>query len=381
MAPKGRAAKRKAADEAGSPAKMSKSSAYSGIKDAIEQADLPERCRKMLIAMMPGSLGILSDKRDKYQANAVTMIGEVVDGVLARFQADLDAEAQKVASTEDKKTALLQSVDEAEATVKAASEEVNKKKLALADLSASMLAAKATLREKEQEQKAGNVDTEKAEREKDVLESSVAGELKTLKDNEGLPPAEIKKLYAALTPRLETLSLDESLKKALLEVFTKVPADRGTFGQMVLEQLDKAFADRLAAVEATINEAAPAASARADAVAAAQGALEGMKEPHHAAATALSDAQARHREAVAAAKAAKQAVTDFDPEYKSATEGRDAKKAEMEAFVARCVDPFKKLKEHSSAPAPVPVAAEVAPEATPKASETAVDAASSGLAS
>merc|ERR1712031_46910 len=103
-----------------------------GITDAISRAeDLPEDCRKMLIAMLPASLGLPLEERYPFQVKVVDMVGELLSKMKTEMQEDVDAEVAKVTEVEASKSKLLATVTEKEVELKRVTDVMEHKKTVL----------------------------------------------------------------------------------------------------------------------------------------------------------------------------------------------------------------------------------------------------------
>ncbi|CAE8581198.1 unnamed protein product [Polarella glacialis] len=124
---------------------------------------------------------------------------------------------------------------------------------------------------------------------------------------------------------MKKLAMEESLKTATQSTLVKKPAERGPFDSTVLAELEKCFAAKLQELEAALASGKPDSEARAAAVLGAQTALEAAEARQSAASAGLMAQKELQKEAAAQVKADKAACAAHKPEYKKATELRDAK--------------------------------------------------------
>jgi len=317
-----------------------------GVVEALEQAaDLPEGCRKMLVACMPHCFGTPNDERHACQEDAVRMIGEVLQGVETTLQKAADDEGAKVTDIEASKTGLQAAVTEAETALAAAAEDVKSKTATLAEAAKAMQAAKASVKDAESAQRAGDASFQQAQQSKAALDKGIETDLRAILEGEGAP----EQHYQALLPLLTDLGLDESLMSALPSSCKKAAADRGAFDSMVLEQLGARLKEQAASLAKTVEEGAPAAKERASVVEGARAEFDVAVEAQKKAADALEGARAGERAAADGVKAAAQRLAAFEPEYNQATKVRDEKAAAVENFRAYNVTCFEQLRNQASA--------------------------------
>lgn len=349
MAPAKKGSKREAQGAAGAAVKKAKQAtedpALEGVAQGIEQAaDLPESCRRMLLACIPQGLGVPADERHEAQHLAVQMIGEVLGGIASKLKQAVDEENAQVASFEARRAELAQAAaaaGEVQAE-KAAAVEASTAKFADAD--AAEKAAKAALQERQEDQRTGDAGVAKSRESKQALEQGMETHLRAIRDGTDDGAGHHK----ALSPLLQDLGFDPSLLSALPSTCVRKPAERGNFDAMVLDQLEAGLKDKVAALAQAVEEATPAAEERAAAVAKAQEGLDSASAAQRAAAEHLASAQSEEKQAMEAVAAAKAAVAAYEPEYTQATQVRDQKAGEMEKFTWITMKNFETLRDRTS---------------------------------
>ncbi|CAE7454496.1 unnamed protein product [Symbiodinium sp. CCMP2456] len=213
--------------------------------------------------------------------------------------------------------------------------------------------SKAALTQRLNEQKkgdwaAGDEGIVKARADKELLESTKSECFEKLKSG-GAVAKEAKQLLKKIEPFIKQTGSDASLITAAPATLLKPPEERGSFDQIVLEQLEATFTAKLTEFETQLAEAAPAAEARAEEVQKAQSAHEAAESKQKEVSEELCAAKEAQKDANAVVAAAKKAVADYRPDYQAATETRDAKKEELETYVDGSLATFKELKERISA--------------------------------
>lgn len=311
-------------------------------------AEIPEACQHMLLAGLAHSLCVPVDERHEVQNQVVTMIEEVTSRILGSLQVALDTENDKVAGAEAKMAELDQTVKDAEVSLQAAKAYTSECEAKLKTASEAVCTSKATLTQRLNEQKKGDEGIVKARADKELLESTKSECFEKLKSG-GTVAKEAKQLLKKIEPFIKQTGSDASLITAAPATLLKPPEERGSFDQIVLEQLEANFTAKLTEFETQLAEAAPAAEARAEEVQKAQSTHEAAESKQKEASVELCAAKEAQKEANAVVAAAKKAVADYRPDYQAATATRDAKKEELETYVDGSLATFKELKERISA--------------------------------
>jgi len=326
-----------------------------GVIEAIEQAtDLSDSCRQMLLAFLPGSLGVPSDQRHAMQQSAVDMIGEALVEVEASLQASVDKQKASVIDVESTKNELDGKVVTAEAQLRDTIQFQESKNTELVEAERSTLSATETLAAAKETQRTGDAEVVAVKERKLALDNGVDVDWKAIMTG-GLEETQAEAHYKALIPVVKSLALDDSLMTALPAACTRQLAERGAFDKMVLDQLEKSLADKAAELQKMLDESAAAVAERAGAVATAEAELEAAKTKQKEAADELVKAQSASAEASSVVEAAKAAVTEFLPEYQKATAARDACVEKMNGFKDYNLLCFHTLKTRITTPV-VPVA-------------------------
>eukprot|EP00930_Biecheleria_cincta_P061033 TRINITY_DN465_c0_g1_i1.p1 TRINITY_DN465_c0_g1~~TRINITY_DN465_c0_g1_i1.p1 ORF type:complete len:430 (+),score=158.61 TRINITY_DN465_c0_g1_i1:64-1290(+) len=344
---------------------------YKIIADAISHpmaGDLPENCRNMLVAGLPHSLCVASDLRQDVQKLAVAMIGEVVSTILENMQKALDDENAKVAAAEASKAELLEKLQAAQKTLQDSQATVAEREQELQNASDVVVKANAQLAKHEEEQKAGDVAFVAAQSDKEALETGMNGSFAKLKAGD-FEEGQAQELYEALLPCMAKLTLDASLISAAKSVLLKSASARGAFDGTVLEELDRSFQAKIADISVTLGNEQPAKDARTKAVLESKSALDDVEAELKQCSSNLVAAKDAEKEAAAAVKSATAAVDDYQPQFKAATELRDEKKHELEAFTETTMGSFTQLKDRLSAKKLKEMKAAEAAEAAAKAAE------------
>jgi len=346
MAPK--AGKKRSAREAAAPVPTAKKPRADPMLKAVEEAvrkaeGLPEACRNMVLAMLPGGLGVPSDERHEVQRTAVEFIGEVMRGIESQYQAGLDARQAQVDEIQGSKGTLELAAVEAQAHLEDATRMTDTCKDALAATTETVSAAKAAVTEKHEAQQRDNAAHMQVVDAKEALEKAINVDLGAIKEGcQG--DAHCK----ALQPVLQGLDLDESLRAALPAACAKAPGSRSTFDTMVLEALEKVLRDKAASLAQQLQDRVAATQVHAEAVEAASSHLATAISMHQEAEGALAKAEACRSEAAAGAGAAAAAVAAHEPEYQAALKARDQQAAALDSFRGYELACFELLRDQLS---------------------------------
>ena len=332
---------------------------------------LPEECKKMLLAMLPQSLCVPSDCREDVQNLGVTMIAEVVASVESRIREAVESGEANVQAVESSKGQLEGAMGQAEQHLKEAQDAVALREADLQSSSQAVVAAKANLAKKEEEQRSGDSQAVAAEAEQAETAEAFSSSFRTLK--EGSWETSPNEHVQALAPVLSRLPMDESLKTAAPPVLMQTPSSRGVFDATVLQQLEKSFEDRLAQLTALLQSEEPQRQARAEACREAKAQLEEAEEKQKECSSNVLAAKHRQKEAASGLKAVEEALAQFEPNLTAAMELRDEKQRELEAFVQGAMHCFTELKDRLSAKRLRELAVEAKAEAKAKAEAEAAE--------
>lgn len=317
------------------------------VKQTIEKADLPEPCKAMLVAMLPHSLCVTQDLRSEQQARAVDMVGEVFDSIELKLKNTADGESAKVVEIEASKDPVEAALIEAETRHSATTATVESCKTTLAQCFGTANERKIAMAAEEESERAGNAPGLVLEAEHGELQRALQEHLKVLKEG-SWETGSAKRHLDALLPLAVKLT-DESLVTALPSTCIKPPADRSTFDNMVIEQLESSLTSRLTQLTTDMETAKPAKAQRAEGVEKARQMLKEAEDAQHKASDETTLALAAQKDVIAVLEIARKDVATFKPTLRKAKESADEAQAELELFHDNCrVGCFDFLKMKSS---------------------------------
>mmetsp|Transcript_9131 Transcript_9131/g.17083 ORF Transcript_9131/g.17083 Transcript_9131/m.17083 type:complete len:388 (+) Transcript_9131:88-1251(+) len=329
-----------------------------GVANAIQQAELPEACKEMLLIMFPGSLELPLEERHEFHAMVVRMVGDSIQETHSKMIKEVEEAGSAVEAAKAKQTDLEATAVEADSKLNVAGETVQSKEAALQDATTLASNKKTSFDDAKDAQTKGGAESEALKQEKQTYESAFEDSFKALHQGD-LEGQQAVQHYKVIKPLLANLHLDESLSLALPSTCQKKPENRGSFDNVIMEQLDKALQTRIATLGEQIEAGTSATAERAAAVQAAEQELQSAKEAKETAEKDLSDAKAKRDEADEFLKSSKKAVADGVKELDCLIKSHEDKLKVRIHFENWNLSSFSQLKEKSTAPKEVPAPMEV----------------------
>jgi len=290
VAPKAKRAKA-AAPKPVDPVQEKVDAVIAAMGDGDYEVPGPWSCREMLVAMAPSALRTLQDERHSYQETMFGMLAEVFETEETRREGCVAEVKVKLEASEAEQSTRQAAKDSADAEVQAKMEEIAGKKEVLAQDSAIVRSENAKLQEASEEKICAENDNQVHMTEKEKGLQMQNEHLEMLKDGQCENVRDQRSHLSALTPFFKKLSVDASLITAMPSALGKKPAERGSFDNMVVQQIEETLTkhlssldEKLASTEAVVAE--KTATAEATSVT-----LEGCTEKQSASATTVSDAQ------------------------------------------------------------------------------------------
>jgi len=339
MAPRGSKRVASAADSVSPKKQRQVSSKLADIVATLRSAEhLNEHCREMLITM---TLGLEKGKDDRHpsQTLGVSMIEETLQGAKAKFAEDVASSLGELSNIEASNTGLLARASDTEASLK---EKQAAKKAASSSLDAAKQAvftAESALKEAKEMHKQSDKTVALLVKEKTNLEVAFQEHLKTPMESDQILQ------HVFLQPFVNSLDLEESLKLALPSSCVKTKEQRGSFDDLVISALIKAWNKKIASLTQSIEEATPTVSEKKAAVTAAEVLLEGNTAVQQTAASELEAARTAQAETEAEVSKAKEELAVLGPKLKEATEKYSSFKAMLDDYVDGTLATFEALRD------------------------------------
>jgi len=281
---------------------------------------LPEATCHMLSTAVRQSLGVGKDARHPFQTTVVGWIGESVRSSEAALNDQVADAAAQVAAAESEQEGKVAAEKAAQAVVDDKDATVHQKKDDLKACHEARQLAKTGLKHAERAQADGDRALSEAKKNKADVEAKYSEVFLPLK--EGCPEDAVAKMKV-LSKLAASYEMESGMMNSLPSVVEKSMADRGTFDNMVMEQLGAALQKQIADFGKQLSDGAPEQSARANAVQAAKDGLDAATAAEATAASAVAEAQA-------AAKEAKKVLAEHEEAEAAFNSGLVKKKARLE---------------------------------------------------
>lgn len=269
------------------------------------------------------------------------MIAEVYDAIELKLKTTAETESAKVTEIEASKDTLDKALSEAESRHSTTTATVESCKATLAQCFGTMSERKLAVAAAQEAERAGNAPGLIVEEEHRALKCALDDHLKVLKEG-SWETGSAKRHLDALLPLASKLT-DESLVTALPSTCIKPPAERSTFDNMVVDQLESSLTSKLTQLSADIETAKPAKAQRAADVEKAQLILKEAEDAQRKASDETTSALSAQKDTLAVLEVAKSEVAAFKPLLKKAKEAADEAQAEAELFQDNCRQHFTSL--------------------------------------
>jgi uncharacterized coiled-coil protein SlyX len=287
----------------------------------------PSTNKDMLVGALPLALGDYSDVRHEYQTTVAKIVGEVLQGWVAKWEGKV-AEAKAACDTTASELASATGALEAAKTaVTAQKDDVKACKEALKAASAEEKESKEALTKANGDVSEFDAKLSTVVASKDSVSMVYNSSFLVLKAAEGVPASEAKGHLKKIVPTLKKISSETSLQIAISPALEKKPDDRGQFDSMAIDGVEASFKAEIAKLEGEI-------AAQDDTKKALEGAVAEAKATHDA-------KHAKKEECKAALKASEESLA----EKEKASEA--AEKAVAHASTASHKALVKNKKEES----------------------------------
>jgi len=343
MAPRGSKRAELAQSLQGSPKKQRSDPKLAGIIATLQNAgDLNEHCREMLIAMTSG-LAKPKAERHPAQTLGVAMIEETLQDAQAKFAEAVAAAQDELSNLETSNSTVLVHMGEAEALLKDKQSVRSAGHSSLDAAKQAVVTAENALASLKELQRQGDESVAFLEKEKATLEAAFQEHLKT--------PMETDQILAHhfLQPFVNKLDLEESLKMALPSSCVKTKEQRGSFDDLVISELVKAWNKKIAFLAKSIEDEAPVGSEHKAAVLASEASSEDTKRVEQTASTELEAARVAEVEAEGEVSKAKEESAVLGPKLKQVADKHSSLKVILDDYVAGTLATFEALRDKEEA--------------------------------
>mmetsp|Transcript_81312 Transcript_81312/g.169986 ORF Transcript_81312/g.169986 Transcript_81312/m.169986 type:complete len:444 (+) Transcript_81312:141-1472(+) len=343
MPAKRSAAKAPTAAPAQKRAKMDPS--CKGVIEALTLTDLPLDVKSMLQTAVPKAFELVKEERHYSQSAMVEMIGTALEGVVAKYIEDLSAISKQVEANDQQRQALTAEQEKKEAAEAEAAEASNAAKLVLKETLEALVDAKASLLESREAQSTGDRDINKAKEDKAALEAVMSDSLTAIVEGS---VDDLADHFEKLTPFLEAMTLEDSLRGSLPTSCLKKADSRRTFDTMVIQQARTCFEELLTSLRSKLDDGEPGMQERAALVAAKESETLEAERNVEEATKKLAEAEARCQEAASNSSTAKAAMQECMAKHDELQQALEGKTAEFEHFKSYNVTCFETLKEKTA---------------------------------
>jgi len=319
------------------------------VAKAIADADLADAVKKMLVDTLENSLGIAADERHQLQTSLVEMAGTTLDGIHESLQKALADAHTKVDGAEADKTVRENAVAEAQASLSAKSAAIAEREEALTAATVAVDEADKALRAAEAAQVSGDAELGVISLDKRTMDEFLTSMRGSLKDA-AASAAELKQLSMVA----KKAGCEETLLISVSTALTEMPAQRGAFSKMAVDQFEDHLSKSIGELATKIADGESASAQRAAAVQAAKAMQDSATEKKTASTTDLTEAKAAQKEATAALKEAKAALKNFEPEKQQAIQNLEDITQKLNDFTERPLAVYRELRDRKTSPSPMP---------------------------
>eukprot|EP00929_Paragymnodinium_shiwhaense_P107084 TRINITY_DN730_c0_g1_i3.p1 TRINITY_DN730_c0_g1~~TRINITY_DN730_c0_g1_i3.p1 ORF type:complete len:389 (-),score=149.51 TRINITY_DN730_c0_g1_i3:200-1366(-) len=343
MAPQTRSAPKRDAPSSMPPSKRARLCESVATAISLEEK-LPAKCRELLSAMVPGSLGTSPAERHEHQMAAVELLGKALRGVEDALQTDLQVAETALAKSEEEKAALLNKQSSVEEALSQKQEDVTVKTRAMeaarsASQASRQAAADADTALVEAESIPRNLQSRKA-----ACEAAVAENLAPLMAAGGAGEAEVNAHLAMILPVCESSEMGFSLLSAVKAAALQAPEARSQFNKMVMSELERELQEYMQLLENRLIEANEVVRQKKEALEVSLAERATCEEAREAADVALDSAKEEATEIEAGLKTAKAAVKDYAPRLAQAHADSKAGRKALADFRGTALKLFRQLE-------------------------------------
>jgi hypothetical protein len=315
------------------------------VEAAARKNDLPDNCRAVLVALARGGLATPADERHALQATAVDKVGDTLGAQRDRLQQAITESEAKIAERDDVKNAIEGDRANARADLEAKSAAARIKKVALAEVTKEVLAAKKDQKDAEASQEAGDADRNETKVEKEHLEVTLAEHLTALRESACGEASVHLKAILALGSKLE---MDDHLLSALPNAVLMEPTARRRFDTMSLQLVETMITEKINELEKELQAGAPEALSRAEFVASRREELARIKATLLSAAAEFRGTNAEHQESLNSVKEVDKREREFKRNAQALHQALNDCQVDLEIFQTGAWSSFETLRDRQS---------------------------------
>lgn len=317
------------------------------VMDTLEAIDAIGASKDMLKAGCPGSLGVPSNERHELQQMTVGLVENVLSEQLQSLQKVVEDLNGKIAQMEAKKTELSSVAEDKKLVLAARTAELDGLRSDLVAMDEAVATAEQAVQASLDMQNESERKSQALKDEKKRVESAITDHLQPVQA-EDLEISQCIEHGKVLTDLAKQLNLDESLTASVPKTCAVSKAERGSFGELVLNSLAELLNGHVASLDAKIAEGAPSLSmCEANVVQAVQAMEAATKDQKEKIALieSAAAAQAKHDEEFQ--KADVEMLTQ-DVEVDKLIHQREVARREVDNFQEGPLHAFTQLKNKDS---------------------------------
>eukprot|EP00443_Scrippsiella_acuminata_P085981 CAMPEP_0115480792 /NCGR_PEP_ID=MMETSP0271-20121206/57455_1 /TAXON_ID=71861 /ORGANISM="Scrippsiella trochoidea, Strain CCMP3099" /LENGTH=372 /DNA_ID=CAMNT_0002908487 /DNA_START=17 /DNA_END=1135 /DNA_ORIENTATION=+ len=313
----------------------------------------PEAVIHAIATNLDKSLLIPKDQRHAFQEEVVGMIEQVLVSVEKALQSKAGDAQAKVAGSDSEKSVREQAVLAAEAVIAEKVAAVDAAKAALNEAAGEDAAAKTGMEDAKAEQKTGDAGYVEAAKKKSTLEAMFTDEYSTVKHWNS--SNSWKKSVQAVVRICKQFGFEPQLLVSAEPALSKPPDERGSFDNLVLQQLEDQIKSVLQQLGETLSNGEADKAARAGKVESAAARLASAVERFKACKVEVATTSSAVKEAEAQCMAAKKKLREFGPQLELATSELEAANVDLKDCEAVLAS-FRVLQGRTSVMEVAPIA-------------------------
>mmetsp|Transcript_102882 Transcript_102882/g.331561 ORF Transcript_102882/g.331561 Transcript_102882/m.331561 type:complete len:421 (-) Transcript_102882:242-1504(-) len=323
------------------------------VDAGIALAAMPEEAQDMLNSMAEFALLTYKEDRDDRVAKVVDMFSDVLEGVKAGYEHNIEEGQRLVDESEATQETQQDKINSANVEVEAQKVELKSKKQSLAEIARNFRLAREAMTEIEGEELLVAREIAKVASRKEKLEATVAECFRPLVSEGGLSDeAEAKAKVEKLTAVLREEQFDESLVTSLPTALSKATDARGSFDMMVLTQFEQEVVVRVAAMKATLDGAEGAKAERTQRLESSRKTFEEAKNAQLESASIFTKAQEEEARREEALRLAKHQMSDLRKEARAFFKSVERATFDLKFFSDGPMAAFAALRELTAPPPP-----------------------------
>lgn len=332
-----------------SPAEAAMADKCKAIGEAVKASDLPDHIAQALAAAVGSCMKTYKAERHPFQNQMLEMIGETLTNSKVAQKSALENAQAKISGFDAAKEARQEELAGAEKLAAEAAEMVSERKAVHVTAAEALKKAVADRKASAAAQKNSEKVLEELAAKKSKLETAFSAEgFGALKEKPGSASA-----VKQFTKACQECGFDKSLLDSVPPVLTSSPENRGTFGALIVEQLESQYNKALTDLSNSQGETETAKSEHAQAMESSDLVLKTAQEKDEESKKSLEEAVAQQSQTAKKVSEIKKAIQGALPELEQAKRDVAAATDALNKLEGGALAYFAELLEHSPPPEPV----------------------------